>query len=211
MNFWSMRCNSDEYTWLPMIKHKTWSLDMKGNRSRPLLTNMRDQRREAKLKMKIIHCLHCSTCQKACITQENLVAWTVFGQMHRPTAMTMKSVEKNAKIYYINFHFMYTDLNMVFKFFHNGRGNFWPSKTATIHSSRSPCFRRSLQVGIATCMPKIHSVGDKAPARTEDPDNQTNDIAKGGVCTGRDARGNSDLKEPCEARWNMDNASVCSK
>ena len=31
-------------------------------------------------------------------------------------------------------------------------------------------------------------VGDKAPARTEDPDNQMNDIAKGGVCTGRDAR-----------------------
>jgi len=32
------------------------------------------------------------------------------------------------------------------------------------------------------------SVGDNAPTRTEDPDNQTNDIAKGGVCTGRDAR-----------------------
>src|SRR5882762_9435704 len=31
-------------------------------------------------------------------------------------------------------------------------------------------------------------VGDNAPTRTEDPDNQTNDIAKGGVCTGRDAR-----------------------
>jgi hypothetical protein len=27
-----------------------------------------------------------------------------------------------------------------------------------------------------------------APARTEDPDNQTNDIAKGVVSTGRDAR-----------------------
>jgi len=31
-------------------------------------------------------------------------------------------------------------------------------------------------------------VGDNAPTRTEDPDNQTNDIAKGGVCTGWDAR-----------------------
>jgi hypothetical protein len=30
-------------------------------------------------------------------------------------------------------------------------------------------------------------VGVNAPVRTEDLDNQTNDIAKGGVCTGRDA------------------------
>src|SRR5882762_9729319 len=31
-------------------------------------------------------------------------------------------------------------------------------------------------------------VEDNAPARTEDPDNQTNDITNGGVSTGRDAR-----------------------
>ena len=31
-------------------------------------------------------------------------------------------------------------------------------------------------------------VGDNAPTQTEDPDNQTNDIAKGEVCTGQDAR-----------------------
>jgi hypothetical protein len=32
------------------------------------------------------------------------------------------------------------------------------------------------------------NVGDNAPARTEDPDNQTNDITNGEVYTGRDAR-----------------------
>src|SRR5882762_2998000 len=31
-------------------------------------------------------------------------------------------------------------------------------------------------------------VEDNAPARTEDPDNQTNDITNGGVSTGRDVR-----------------------
>jgi len=32
----------------------------------------------------------------------------------------------------------------------------------------------------------MECVGDNAPMRTEDPDNQTNDIVKGEVCTGRD-------------------------
>jgi hypothetical protein len=53
--------------------------------------------------------------------QENLVAWTVFGWTHGPTAMTTKSVEKKCKNLLYQFwspllkiHFMYTDLNMIF-------------------------------------------------------------------------------------------------
>ena len=47
---------------------------------------------------------HCSTCQKACITQEDSVAWTVFGQTHGPTATMMKSVEKKCKDFLYPFY-----------------------------------------------------------------------------------------------------------
>ena len=45
-----------------------------------------------------------------------------------------------------------------------------------------------LQIMTLSTLDYDYSVGDNAPVRTEDPDNQTNDIAKGVVSTGRDAR-----------------------
>ena len=43
----------------------------------------------------------------------------------------------------------------------------------------------SVSIIVCRCRPTVE---DNAPARTEDLDNQTNDIAKGEICTGRDAR-----------------------